>query len=71
MPRDWKLANVDPVHKKGDKEFLENYIPISLLPLVWKALERCVFNNIKVHVFSQMIIPTLIHTREKLCNSAH
>ena len=54
VPRDWKLANVVPVYKKGDKEFVENYRPISLLPLVSKVLERCVFNNVKEHVFSQI-----------------
>ena len=42
-----------PVYKKGDKQFVENYRPISLLPLVSKVFERCVFNNVKEHVFSQ------------------
>ena len=50
---DWKLANVVPVYKKGDQEFVENYRPISLLSLISKVLERCVFNNIKDHIFSQ------------------
>ena len=30
IPRDWKLANVVPVHKKGNQEHTENYRPISL-----------------------------------------
>ena len=34
VPRDWKLANVVPVYKKGNKEQTENYRPISLLPIV-------------------------------------
>ena len=46
LPRDWKLANVVPVHKKDNKEHVENYRPISLLSLISKALERCVFNKI-------------------------
>ncbi len=33
---------------------MENYRPISLLSLISKALERCVFNKIKDHVFDQI-----------------
>ena len=29
LPSDWKLANVAPVHKKGAKDHVENYRPIS------------------------------------------
>ena len=51
IPRDWKLTNVVPVHKKGNQEHTENYRPISLLPIVSKVLERCIFNNIRDHLF--------------------
>ena len=54
VPFDWKLANVVPVYKKGDQEFVENYRPISLLSLISKVLERCVFNNIRDHIYSQI-----------------
>ena len=54
VPFDWKLANVVPVYKKDDQEFVENYRPISLLSLISKVLERCVFNNIKDHIYSQI-----------------
>ncbi len=41
----WKRANISPVFK-GDEQFLaENYWPISLLCIVSKILERCVFNH--------------------------
>ena len=42
----FKEANVTPVHKKGDKDVVENYRPISLLSCTGKVLERCVLDNI-------------------------
>ena len=43
VPKDWKRANIVPVYKKGNKEDVTNYRPISLLSLVSKIAERCVF----------------------------
>ena len=51
LPSDWKLANVVHVHKKGAKDHVENYRPISLLPIVSKVFERCVLNSIKDHLY--------------------
>lgn len=51
LPMDWKLANVVPVLKKDNKKYAENYRPISLLCLVSKVMERCVFNSTKDHVY--------------------
>ena len=33
---DWKFANILPIFKKGKRDFLENYRPISLLPVISK-----------------------------------
>ena len=40
IPSEWKLAHVVPVHKKGSKENIENYRPISLTSLIMKTFER-------------------------------
>ena len=40
-----KKANVVPVHKKGNKQSLKNYRPISLLPICSKIFERGIFNE--------------------------
>ena len=45
----WKRANVTPVFKKDDPTLAENYRPISLLCMVSKVLERCVFNHCYPH----------------------
>ena len=41
----WKLANVTPIYKKGDKQLVTNYRPISLLPICGKLFEKIIFNN--------------------------
>ena len=45
-PDIWKLANVTPIFKKGDKQLIGNYRPISLLPLCGKFFEKIIFNNL-------------------------
>ena len=42
IPKDWKIANIVPVHKKGPKDDVENYRPISLTSLVMKTFERII-----------------------------
>ena len=32
-PNAWKKSNIVPVHKKGDKQIVNNYRPVSLLPI--------------------------------------
>ena len=46
FPQSWKLANIVPVYKKGDRDLCDNYRPISLLSVISKVLERAVVNNI-------------------------
>ena len=45
-PDMWKLANVTPIFKKGDKQLIKNYRPISLLPICGKMFEKIIFNNL-------------------------
>ena len=40
----WKKANVIPVHKKGDKQVLQNYLPVSLTLICGKIFEKLIFN---------------------------
>ena len=45
-----ELANVTPIFKKGDKQFIKNYRPISLLPICGKVFEKIIFNNLYNHL---------------------
>ena len=42
----WKKSNFVPIHKKDDKQLLQNYRPVSLLPICGKIFERIIFNPI-------------------------
>ena len=42
---EWKKANVVPVHKKGDKETLRNYRPVSLLPICSKSFKILLYDE--------------------------
>ena len=46
FPNNWKKSNVVPIHKKGGKQLLQNYWPVSLLPICGKIFERIIFNPI-------------------------
>ena len=46
FPQEWKKANVVPVHKKNDKQLVENYRHISLLPMYGKIFERILYNSL-------------------------
>ena len=49
---EWKLANIIPIHKKGDISNVENYRPISLLGVTSKVLERCVLRKLREYLTS-------------------
>ena len=45
VPQNMKIAKVIPVFKKGPKDSLNNYRPISLLPSLSKVLERLIYTR--------------------------
>ena len=45
LPIEWRKANVVPVHKKYNKQLIESYRPISLLPVSGKILEQTIYNK--------------------------
>ena len=45
-----KKKNVPPIHKKGKKDLVENYRPVSLLPVISKVHDRCLVTRLVLHV---------------------
>ena len=55
-PSEWKKGNIVPIHKKGDKQTLKNYRPVSLLPICGKILEQLMFNEMfKLFIENELI----------------
>ena len=46
FPDTWKKSNIVLVHKKGEKQIVDNYRPVSLLPILGKFFERIIFKSI-------------------------
>ena len=46
FPDSWKKSNIVPVYKKNDKQLINNYRPVSLLPICSKIFERIIFNSV-------------------------
>ena len=52
----WKLANVPPIFKKGDKQLIKNYRPISLFSNCGKILENIIINYLYIHLHTNNLI---------------
>ena len=50
FPDKWKEAKVSPLHKSGPLEEINNYRPISVLPVLSKVLERHVSDSLTAYL---------------------
>ena len=46
LPSDWKFAHVKPLYKKGKKDMVSNYRPVSLTSICGKTLERIIRDSL-------------------------
>jgi hypothetical protein len=46
FPSEWKIARVVPLHKKGSRSVLDNYRPISILPVISKIFEKILYEQL-------------------------
>jgi hypothetical protein len=49
LPHQWKVANVTPLFKKGDKSKAGNYRPVSLKSIPCKIMERVIRDAVFEH----------------------
>ena len=50
FPDDLKVGKVSSVHKSGDRDDLNNYRPITLLPTIVKVFERLLYNQMYTYL---------------------
>ena len=50
LPNDFKLAEVRPIFKKGDKSQAGNYRPVSLTSILCKVMETVVKNHFYINI---------------------
>ena len=49
FPRNMKIAKIIPLFKAGERENVNNYRPISLLPTLSKVLEKVIYKQVMEH----------------------
>ena len=52
LPQAWKISHIVPIPKTA-KPTIHELRPISLLPILSKILERCVLNDVGIHLVGQ------------------
>ena len=50
FPDDWKYARVTPLFKQGNRDDVNNYRPISVIPIVAKVFERIVYDQLYAYL---------------------
>jgi len=56
FPQRWKTAKVFPLFKGGDLENVNNYRPISVLPVLSKVIERHVHDTLYSYLYDNNLI---------------
>ncbi|PKU34771.1 rna-directed dna polymerase from mobile element jockey-like [Limosa lapponica baueri] len=56
VPVDWRLANVTPIHKKGQHDDLGNYMLASLTLVPEKVMEQIILSAIMRHMKDNQVI---------------
>ena len=62
VPKDWSVAFVCPLFKKGDPNLDSNYRPISLTSVLCKVLEHIVISNVFAHMDKYNLLYDLQHS---------
>ena len=56
FPSEWKIARIIPLHKKGPRDMLDNYRPISILPVISKIYEKILYEQLIEYLVTENIL---------------
>ena len=65
IPKEWSLANICPLFKKGDRSLARNYRPVSLTCIPCMLLEHIVCSNIMAHLDEHELLSDRQHAFRK------
>ena len=65
IPKEWSLANICTLYKKGDRALACNYRPVSLTCVPCKLLEHIVCSNIMAHLDEYKLLSDRQHAFRK------
>ena len=61
IPDDWRMANITPLYKKGNKSDPSNYRPVSLTSIPCKLLEHIIKSSVYRHLEQHNLITEKQH----------
>ena len=56
LPDMWKKSNICPMHKKGDKQVINSYRSVLILPICGKVFEKLIFNSVYKYLEEQKLL---------------
>ena len=56
FPSERKKGNSVPIHKKGERQNIKHYRPVSLLPICDKIFERLIFSEMFIYLSANKLI---------------
>ena len=56
FPNDLKTGKVSPAHNSGDRDDLNNYRPISVLPTIARVFERLLYNQMYTYLTDNKLL---------------
>ena len=70
LPKEWNVANVTPIFKKGDKQMAGNYRPISLTAIPCKVMESIIRDELMSHLSQSDLLHEAQHGFRPKCSCA-